>query len=143
MGSSNTLPHLHFITSTPSTLLLKPQDHHIDAIPQSSRGWAVIEYMAEMGLAFPALHFGSFHAKGIVWGVDDAFFVDWFKKTGPSTSTVKLGIALEQGIATGGTEIGSFFIKFFKLAGPGSFCALLPGNIILLRRKCLFPLIVC
>ena len=52
--------------------------------------------MSKMGLAFSALDFGSFHAEGIVWGVDDAFFVDRFKKAGPSTAAVKFGIALEQ-----------------------------------------------
>ena len=52
--------------------------------------------MTKMCFTFSALHFGSFHAEGIVWGVDDAFFVDWFKKAGPSTAAVKFGIALEQ-----------------------------------------------
>ena len=134
-------PHPFTLIPSPSSLLLKPQNHAIDAIPQPCWGWSVIKHVSKMGLAFSALYFCSLHAMAVVWCVDDAFFRDWFKKAGPSTATVEFGIALEQCVATSGTEIGSFFIKFFKFAGPGPFRSLLPGDIILLRCQDLFPLL--
>src|SRR6188508_691535 len=98
--------------------------------------------MAEMCLTPAALYFGSLHAQAIIGSIDNTCFGDRLIEAGPSTSAVKLSVTLEQCISTSNTTVQADFFRLFKLACPGSFCSFLPGDIILLRRKQFFPIVI-
>ena len=84
--------------------------HTIDAVPQSSWRWTIIEYMSKVSLASSTLYFCSSHAKCVISCINDALFRNRFKETRPTTTAVKFGIAFEKGIATCDAIIGAQFI---------------------------------
>lgn len=53
-------------------LLLKIQDHAVDAISQAGGRRAVIKYVSQVCFAPAALYFCTLHAMGIIRQVDDA-----------------------------------------------------------------------
>jgi hypothetical protein len=63
--------------------------------------------MAQVGFAATALHLCSTHSMAIIWGINNALFFNGLKKTGPSTATVKFGVAFKKGISAGFTMVGA------------------------------------
>ena len=91
--------------------LLEIQDHTVDAITEAG-GWrAVVENMPQVGFTTAAHDFGAIHSMAVVGVIDYAAFADGLIKAGPATTTFKFGITDEEGIATGGTIIGSFVFQ--------------------------------
>ena len=61
-------------------------------------------------------------------------------KTGPAAATGELGIGPEQGIAADSTIVIAFCIGFIVFATKCVLGALIPGDIVHIRRKYFFPL---
>ena len=96
-------------TRNPKLFLFEPQAHSIDAVPQTGRWWTIIEYMSQVSFASSTLYFCPSHAQCVVSRINNALLRNGLKKTWPTTSAVKFGIAFKKGIAACHTVVGANF----------------------------------
>ena len=113
--------------------------HRIDAVPlPCGFPWPVVKNMPQMTTAVGTDRFRAYHA---VTGIPDIFdgTFNSLVKRGPSATTFKFVPAFKQLGIAGLTMVASIFKMEVELSCIGSFCALLPEDIILLWGKLLFP----
>ena len=98
--------------------------------------------MAEMGIASFAQHLDPSHEKTIVRFCPCAFFRDHLPEAGPTRAGVIFCLRAEQFSTTPHTAVGPFLLGCVVLSRKGPFRALLTGDVVLIRRELLFPVLV-
>jgi hypothetical protein len=98
--------------------------------------------MPEMGAAFFTGYFCSCPAKTGIGRSIDAVRGKGGVKTRPSGTGIKLGGRSEQITATADALVKARLVVAVIPAGKRRFGSLLPGNVVLLRGKYLFPVVV-
>ena len=72
------------------------QRNGVEAVPKTGRFRAIVEDVAEMGVAPGAKHLGAFHAVAAVGHFGDVIGFHRFQKTRPAGAGVKFGAGAEQ-----------------------------------------------
>ena len=85
----------------------KSYRRRVYAIPQPRGLGAVIEHMAQMGITLTAHNLGSDHEMAGISLLADGRRRDRLPITGPTTTSVKLGATIEQGLTTADAAIGA------------------------------------
>lgn len=111
----------------------------VHAIAFVCRGWAIIEYMAEVRIATTASHLSTHHAKTLVGVIKHATGANTFEKAGPSAGAGELGIGPKKRVATGSTVIGAHTLEIPQRTGECPLGTLLTGNMINFGRQYLSP----
>src|SRR6266404_8399512 len=70
--------------------LHEPQRRRIHAIAQPRRAWTVVEYVAQVRIAFLAGHRGPLYTKRAIAYFPHIFFGDRLPEAGPARSGLKL-----------------------------------------------------
>src|SRR3954466_6675162 len=74
---------------------MEDQPETVDAVAQSGRLRTVVEDVAEMAAAAPAMHLGAEHAVGAVLGLAD-IALDRLVEARPSRAALELGVGRKQ-----------------------------------------------
>src|ERR1700733_3161980 len=112
----------------------------VDAIAQSGRAGAIVEYMPEVTIAARAQHFGSDHAVA-----DVALLVDMALRRGrgkarPAAAGIEFGIGFKQRLSAAGAGVNAGPVLVLVFAGARPFGRFLAQHRILHRRQFLPPL---
>src|SRR5216683_4253112 len=110
----------------------------IHAIPQTSRGWAILEHVSQMRVALRAAHLRPPHAVGGVGMLDHFALIRRLKETWPARARVELRLGIKQRLTAADTVIHPAVFRLPILPGEGGLGASLPRYVILLRREFLF-----
>ncbi len=95
-----------------------------------------------MRIAAAANHFGTIHAVSRIWLEMDIVFVAWLGETRPSRTRIKLIIRAKKRLAARSAFIDARFMAVPILIGKWLLSPFPAANMIALRGKLLFPLIV-
>ena len=110
----------------------------IDTITQMGGLGSIVEHVPQMSAAVTAFDLYAPHPETVVLRRFDVLFRDGRPKAGPTAPRIKLGFRAKQLVATTDTFENTRLMGIPIFAREGTFGALLPGDVILLRRK-LFP----
>src|SRR5664279_5620448 len=114
----------------------------IDAKAQSGGFWAVLENMAEVGVAIGAAHFDAIHAELVLVAVFEHIFADRLPEAGPAGAGFELGFRIEQRRATAHAAVDAEVMAIPIFAGEGGLGAALAAHFILFRRQFFAPFVV-
>src|SRR4051812_20525471 len=98
--------------------------------------------MAEMAIAYIALHFNACHAKTFVFGVFDYVSFNRFGKAWPTAFRFKLGARVEEYCSTTTAGVDARLVSFTVLSAECSLCSFLSANLKLFWRQYLFPFLI-
>ncbi len=101
----------------------------IHTVAASRWAGAVVEDMAQVGVAAGALVFDSGHAKGGVQLVDYILFGDGGEEAGPAGTGIEFGLRIKQGCAAADAAVDALRVVLVQLAGEGSLGASLAGDL--------------
>src|SRR4051812_27760762 len=118
---------------------MEDQPETVDAVARSGRLRTVVEDVAEVAAAAPAMHLGAEHAVGPVLGLAD-IALDRLVEARPSGAALELGVGGEQRQVAAGAGEDALAVFLEQRAGARSLGAFLAQNFILLRRELGAPL---
>src|SRR4029079_16854935 len=110
-------------------------------VAQSGRFRAILENMAEMAAATPAMHLGAAHEKAAVGRCLDRL-VERRPEARPAGAAVELGAGLEQRLTAAGAVIHAGVVLLVERAGAGALGAVLAQHAVLLGAEPVPPLLV-
>jgi hypothetical protein len=123
-------------------LLLEIQRSGIHAVPEPCRLGAIVEHVAQVTATTATDHLGPLHAQRTVRVFINSLFPKGLVKAWPAGAAVELGIAHEQLLPTGCTQVFAVFVVVPVLTGEGAFGARLAQDPVLFRAQLLFPLLI-
>ena len=95
------------------------QRGRVHAVAEASRLWAVVEDVAEVGVAFCAGDGGADEAESCIPDFGYVFSGDGRPETGPSGAGFELGVGTEQRIVTTDAAVESLVMQIPVFAGEG------------------------
>ena len=118
------------------------QSGFVDAIAESAGRRAIVEQVAEMGVAQAAQDFGAVHEETVVGLGVDVFGGQGRGVAGPAGAGVKLGGGTEEGVATADAAIESHGFGLKVGAGEGCVGGAAARGPILLRGELAAPVAI-
>src|SRR4051794_13038176 len=113
---------------------MEDQPETVDAVAQSGRLGTVVEDVAEMAAAAPAMHLGPEHAKGAILGLAD-IALDRLVEARPARAALEFGVGGEQRQVAAGAGEDALAVLLEQRAGARPLGALLAQDLILLRGE--------
>ena len=95
-----------------------------------------------MRAAIATRHFGTAHAKWIVFVLIDSAIIDTLIEAWPAATGVKLIVRLKQAGTAAFTAVDTFIIDVVINASKWALCALLAHDVILIGSEARFPICV-
>ena len=114
----------------------------VHAVAEAGGFGAVVEDMAEVGIAERARDGGAAHADAVVGGVMDILFGDWLPEAWPAGARVKFGLGTEERDVAADTTVNTVGVLFVGGAGVGAFSAGAAGDFIGDGGELLLPFLI-
>ena len=113
----------------------------VHAVAQAGRLGAVVEHVAQMPAAAPAVHLGARHEEALVDGRADGV-VERLVEARPAGAAVELGGRGEEREVAAGAVVHAHAVLLVERAREGALGAVLAQHVVLLRGQELLPLLV-
>src|SRR6185312_7899133 len=114
----------------------------IDAVAQSGRSRAILEYVTEVRVAAGAQHFYPPHEMAVIFLVDDIFRSSRLPERRPPRTGIEFGLRVKQGGATAGATIHPLIVAVPVFPCERPFRPFFAAYMILLRGQLVFPFLV-
>lgn len=112
------------------------QGSAVDAVAQAAERFrAVVEHMAQVGIAGRASHFGTYHAVRRVGQFRHECIIDRFRERRPSAARVELVGGEEQRLAGGDVHVDSLFMVVPVFVGKRAFRSVSLCHVVLQFRQ--------
>jgi hypothetical protein len=122
-------------------LLVQFQSGGVDAVALAGGIRAVVENVAEVGVAAAALHLGTRHPVARVGFGLDRFLAGGSIETGPAGAGVIFRVGSKKRLAAANALVGAGRFGVRVLTSEGGLSSFLPGHIVLIRREFFLPVV--
>jgi hypothetical protein len=114
----------------------------IDAVAQSGRSRAILEYVTEVRIAAGAQHFYPSHEMAVVFLVDDILRSGRLPERRPSRTGIEFGLRVKQGSAAAGATIHALIVAVPVFPCECPLRPFFAAYMILPRGQLVFPFLV-
>src|SRR5579863_6294485 len=135
------IPRFAQVTRSESDFLYEAEGRRVHAVAEVGGSRAVVEDMAEVGVAFGAGDSRAFHTDTGIARFGDILARDWSPEAGPSGPGVKFRSSIEQRIFTANAAIDALVMQVPVFSGKSEFGVGVARDVVGISRELLAPLI--
>jgi len=121
--------------------LYEAQRRRVHAVAPARRLWAIVEDVAEVGVAFCAGDGSADHTEARVAQLGDIFCRNGLPETGPSGAGIEFGSGIEQRVIATDAAVEAFVMQIPVLAGEGHFGVSVPRDVVSVGGELCTPLL--